>query len=154
MSYGRVKLALFLGMAIYALIAVSIRGVTQDVYPVFSWSLFSHIPQPKVKFFMEIQQLGMDTYDPPLRFSQTKFVFDDIKRSPTDYDVPLQRLGEAIGEGDAWRIQKIRERLEKMFGERAFNYVVVEAKIDPMVYWKTGKYEVIRFMGEFSSSNL
>ena len=152
MPYWTVKTIVLVVFVAYAMMAMSLRGSVQDVYPVFSWMLFSFIPNPNQDYAMEILEAGSMRYDPPLKFSQSKGLFEKIQHSPTEYAPRVDRLGQALARNDVEEAARVREELEVIFGNEAFRYQIFMIYADPVEYWKTGSYRVIRMLGEFSSS--
>lgn len=109
-----------------------------EVYPFFSWSLFSAIPNQIKMYTIEISRIGNTYYDPPLLFSETKFLFDRIGQSPTQYLGPIQGLGYAIDErGDIEAKQNV---VAKMFSSDTYTYTVYYVVYDPLELYTTGDY--------------
>jgi hypothetical protein len=153
MAYGAVKVTVLVLFVVYALVATNLRGSVQDVYPLFSWSLFSIIPNPDHRYTMEILEAGGTRYDPPLRFSQSSALFAGIQHSPTEYTPRVERLGQALANGHTKAAAQARQELNALFGTRAFRYRILLVYADPLEYWRNGSYRTVRTLGEFSSED-
>jgi len=151
---ARKRVALsFLG--VYFLFALFLHGTPyQDLYPFFSWSLFSTIPNPKEEYTIEISQFGANVYDPPLTFSETKFIFDEINQSPTEYTPRIRNLGRAIESYDIQKAERLEREMSALFSGKEFAYTLLKINLHPLQLWETGRYEIIEVVGAFSSENL
>jgi hypothetical protein len=151
MAYRVAKMVVLATFALYALVAINLRGPLQDVYPIFSWSLFSLIPNPDYRFTIEVLEARGEKHNPPLRFSESKALFEGINQSPTQYTPRINRLGRALINNNAREVAEARAELEAVFGEEAFRYQVVMIYADPVDYWKSGSYRVVNILEEFAS---
>ncbi len=150
MSYRFVKLFAAISLGVYAFMgAYAMRFPAREMYPFFSWSLFSTIPQNLEVYTMEVHRIGVTTYDPPLKFREMREIFAAVDQSPTQYFAPIQSLGRALYAGESGA--RARARVESIFQGQEFEYSILRIKYDPVDYWRTGQYEV-SFTSEVLSS--
>lgn len=124
-----------------------------DRYPFFNWALFTKIPNEQDDFSIEIRSFDGVAYDPALPFSESRFIFDAIGQSPTDYALPVSELGGAVVGGDAAAIAARREYVEKIFAGKEFAYDLVRIVYDPVEKWRTGAYRAREVIASFSSGH-
>src|SRR5690242_5785329 len=111
MSYGAHK-KLVLGFLGFYFVA---GMYVVDQYPFFNWGLFTKIPNEQQDFSIEIHTFDGRVYEPALLFSESKFLFDAIGQSPTEYTQTISELGAAIDRADTAVIAARRTVLEKIF---------------------------------------
>jgi hypothetical protein len=151
MSYRITKVVILSVLALYFVIALSAQGKNQDPYPIFSWSLFSDIPNPRNEFTIELHRYGDEVYDPPLRFSELSFLFDKLKNSPTEYTPRFTKLAEAIERRDMAEAERVQEEIAKMFMGKPYEYELIQVRVDAVEYWKTGHYDLVKSIATVDS---
>jgi len=119
-------------------------------YPVFSWDLFSWVPNERSEYHMEIIQIGGITYNPPLAFRDTEEMFIDLGTSPTEYTPTIFKLGEAIIR-DTSKIAEHSDYLASVFAGQRYRYRIYAVTFNPVDYWKHGTYIDKVFIGEFAT---
>lgn len=153
-SYERMKYCVAASLVLYCVIGIGIKLFTNgaykgEIYPFFSWFLFAEIPKEHYEYRMEMLSLGDVTYDPPLPFSETRDIFLDLGRSPTEYIPLIQELGTAVVQEQGDQIAVSRARVETMFSGASGEYRILRVLYDPLRYWNTGQYvseeEIARF---------
>ena len=112
-----------------------------EIFPFFTWDLFSHIPtSPKTDFAIFVEEIDGRKFDPGLDVMKQKSSFLNVQNA-TLYTV-IQRLGVAITRGNKNEEIFIRNMLESEyfspFNTRA-KYMIVKRKYDPVDKWKTGR---------------
>jgi len=112
-----------------------------DKYPFFNWALFTKIPNEQSDFTIEITAFDGTAYDPPLPFSESRFIFEAIGQSPTQYTQPISDLGRALERTDDEAVARDRTAVEKMFDGKSFSYNLVRISYDPVELWRTGSYK-------------
>lgn len=134
----------------YAVFAVPLQGfVIHESYPLFAWQLFSYIPNERTEYTIAVHQWGDSVYDPPLAFSELRFIAEAADSSPTEYIPDVQELGMAVEKGADERIDMYQQRVSHLFGNKPFRYDVRRVRIDPVEYWKTGTYKEEVLLGTF-----
>jgi hypothetical protein len=159
LSYEAKKMAIAASLIVYCTVGIASKSYfilahrppTTELYPFFSWYLFADIPQTHTEYRIEVLSLGERTYEPPLPFSDTAFLFARIGRAPTEYTPIIQALGTAITAGDEPRVGELRGQLETMFSGTPARYSVVRVVYDPLIYWKSGAYITHETMGTFDA---
>ncbi len=119
-------------------------------YPVFSWSLFSSIPNEKTTYTVAISRLGVNTYQPPLRFDESRHLFELLGQSPTQYTPMIENMGMALDRGDTERFTREKEHFERMFGNAAFSYDLLRVRYDPLEYWQYQTFISTTSLGVFT----
>lgn len=149
MSYA-VEKKLVLGFLAFYFVA----GVyAVDQYPFFNWALFTKIPNEQTDFTIEVRSFDGTKYDPPLAFSETRFIFDAIGQSPTQYTQPISELGQALDRDDGTRIAERRAYIERVFDGKEFSYDVLKITYDPVELWRTGAYRSREVIASYDSSH-
>ena len=153
MHYPQAKKTAILIVIVYFLLGVFAElTVNGELYPVFSWQLFSRIPSSQHIHTVEIHTIGSTHYDPPLQFSETDFLFTPLQQSPTDYERIVSDLVLAIRENDTESIAQHRTEFEHIFPEEPYEYSIVRVTYDSIEYWKTRTYHVEETLATFTSS--
>jgi hypothetical protein len=137
MSYGAWKLCAYAFLVVFFVAGTLVR----DAYPFFNWALFSRVPNTQTTYTIEVSKVGVREFDPPLPFSETRFLFEKIGQSPTDYTQAIVNLAQAMEEHDAARVVEERATLEKIFGGEPYRYTLLSVEYDPLELWKSGTYE-------------
>jgi len=151
MRYTILKYGAFLSLLLYFVIGTLSHPMANsetfawasngmEVYPLFNWQLFSYIPNEKQEYSIEVYRIGERVYDPPLQFTDMTSLFHRIGSSPTEYTPRIRALAQAIEDENTQRIEQKRKELERVFKVDSFSYGVLKVRLDPVVYWKTGKY--------------
>jgi len=147
------KTVIALIFATYACFGVLLEYfIHGEIYPVFSWSLFSVIPNPTVDTTIRVHEMHGKQYEPPLTFQDLTFLFTEIGHSPTQYTPIIKRLGDAIKDDNQEKIDKERAHLEALFGTMPFRYDVVRITYDPIVFFSTHTPEDERIIASFTDS--
>ena len=155
MPYRYAKRGVIFFLVLYFLVGIFAEIYTSgELYPVFSWRLFAIVPNEVVKHTIEISVLGETTYDPPLKFSDTGFLFKRISQSPTDYERTIENLGSAIRISDDFLILKHRAEIESIFATDTFEYSVVQISYDSLEYWETRSYKVDEVLAVFRNNEI
>jgi hypothetical protein len=143
-------------LAIYAAIGVlphSMALVTRKIsygeqYPFFSWFLFAKIPNPQSTLTMRMLSYGDTTYDPPLPFDKTSFIFRAVGQYSTQYLPVIRSFGGAIEKGEDTSLY--RKRLENIFLKPA-RYQIVRIQYDPVDYWRSRAIKKEVLLGTFTT---
>ena len=109
-------------------------------YPVFSWDLFSFVPNEQHTYHMEILRYGSHEYNPPLAFRYSDDFFKAIGSSPTEYTPLIKKTGSYLKYGDAEGALPFQEKIAGIFGNTPFTYRILYVEYDPVEYWRSGAY--------------
>jgi len=152
MSYEVLKKGFVFILILYFMTGVfaEVTG-SGELYPVFSWRLFARIPSQVSTHAIEIHELGDTIYSPPIKFSNTKSLFEKLGQSPTDYEKPVRELVQAIRTKNEDEVLKRREIIENIFPWPKYKYSVVEVQYDSIEYWQTGTYEVKEVLATYEN---
>lgn len=145
MTYRAWKTCAFTFLAVFFVAGTLVR----DAYPFFNWALFARVPNTQTTYTIEIHRVGTRVFDPPLPFSETRFLFEKIGQSPTDYTDTVVNLAVAMGEHDPTRVARERAVLEKIFGNEPFRYALLAVEYDPLEHWKSGTYRASTMVAVF-----
>jgi hypothetical protein len=148
MSYARQK-QWVLGFLVFYFIA---GMYAVDRYPFFDWALFTKIPNEQRDYSIQLRAYDGTVYEPALPFSESKFLFDAIGQSPTQYTQPISDLGTAIMRADERAVEQHREFVERMFDGKPFVYDVLKITYDPVELWRTGAYRSREVVASFENT--
>ena len=107
-----------------------------EVFPVFSWFLFSITPNPETKFALRLHEIGGKSLEPPRNYERAEGIVNEPK-SIRVYQM-VQGLGKAEERRDREEITRIRSMLEKNFILTPCRYELLAMTYDPVKRWKTG----------------
>lgn len=138
-SYEAQKMIVIAGLILYFAAGVFERAEKHgaETYPFFSWYLFAEIPNPSNEAYtVHILSIGDTVYDPPLPFSETRPLFEQIRQSPTEYTHEIDELGRAVTRGHKKLAARYQAEFEKMFSGQPARYELVRISYDPVLDWK------------------
>lgn len=136
-------------------VVVGVWGVWlsgDEIYPVFSWRLFDHIPNTQVDYTVRIHQYGNTVVDPPVWFADSSGVFSSIDLSPPGYVILFRALGQSIEEklGEE-TVRMARRELEQHFVVTPVVYELVKIIYNPIDFWQDRIVEHEFSLGTFTS---
>lgn len=114
-----------------------------EIFPIFSWSLFSHVTPIFHDYEVEISRVDDMIYNPPVNFFTLKNSFRhagarniSILKAARAYHLAMLR--------EPSRLAVLRSVIEGKYlgGVRRVDYQIVVVAYDPLQRWRTG--EVIR----------
>lgn len=122
-----------------------------EIFPIYSWALFSKIPNERDDYALRILVVGKERVDPPLHFQAAGEWFPKADSISAYYSV--QKLGRAISREDAGRIEDMRRFFEPLyFGDAGHvRYEVVKRSFNPLDRWENGNFKTVRSIGVFES---
>lgn len=134
-----------LGLVAYVILSVSaaftILGPTthpsRELYPFFTWSLFSKVNEESSEFRITVLALDGQAFEPPVDMRRID-IFPAFGDSRSLGFKALQNLGRAIGKG-----ARDSDRQRKLFGDRFFGRHDVDYRIsrhdyNPLDRWRDG----------------
>lgn len=141
-SYRRLQAAIAALIVAYVVVSTAIKvgPGPSEIFPVFSWSLFSHVPNLRHDYGLLILAVDGRGDDPPRYIEETRGVFPRAHRAVRARNI--QELGRAASENDWVRARDIRRFIEPLYlGERRLvRYAIVRRAYDPLERWKRGTF--------------
>ena len=116
---------------------------SEELFPFFTWSLFSWVPDTRNLYVVEVIRLDGQTFQPP-RDMRDIPVFAD---KTTLASKATQSLGRTRGQDEALR-QTFETRYLK---NREVVYRLVRESYNPLDRWRNGSVDERRILGEFES---
>jgi len=115
---------------------------SKELFPFFTWSLFSWVPDVRHLYVVEITRLNGETFDPPLEMQEIPQFAD---RTTLAYKA-IQELGRSGG-SDPDKRATFEARYLK---GQAVDYRIVRNSFEPLERWHTGQDSSIEVLAEFS----
>ena len=157
-SYRRLKLlTFFIFVTYYVISSLTQQFGTGEVFPVFSWSLYSGVPPRHLNDYgLQIIAVNQQLLAAPVFVEELEQFPVSFKTQDTaDVDLSLyrqvQRLGHAIATDDPTATSLHRKRLEKFLGDKEVDYAIVIRQFDSRERWLTGKIEKSHQIAKFTS---
>lgn len=126
---------------ILAALAVGFGRYHREIFPIPSWSLFSHVFAQKSEFAVLVVQVDGERFETPREFMDAGDLFNGAGNIRAYYTI--QDLGRAIIQRDADEMQRLRRLLEatymKSSAERV-DYQLILRSFDPIERWQGGAY--------------
>jgi hypothetical protein len=135
----RVWVALFLA-GYFALGLATVLLPQQEVFPVYSWFLFPLVPGQQTRYALQLQEAHGQRLTGPLLYQDAEGYV--ANPHSVTVDELVQQLGLAVERGRADDQQRLRQVLEKNHLPSPCRYELVAIMFDPLVRWRTGRYEV------------
>jgi hypothetical protein len=129
---------------------VILPGREKDVPFFFSWFLFSHTPNEKwsTQYTVRILEFDGKVIDPPVLFSEAYGIVEKPKSSkPRDL---IRRFGSSTATGRDAESERLRRLFEQIYLPAPIRYELVIISYDPVKRYKTGEFESIQKLGEFT----
>lgn len=138
----RVWVALFLA-GYFALGLATVLLPQQEVFPVYSWFLFPLVPGRQTRYALRLQEARGQGLTPPLLYQDA----ENYVANPHSVTVDelVQQFGQAVTKGRVDDQQRLRHVLEKNHLPSPCQYELVTITFDPLVRWRTGRYEAKPF---------
>ena len=129
----------------YIATAVCLRLVfdTKEIFPIFSWSLFSVIPtSPHEDIGVLVTEIDGNPLNPYADFMTAKNLFSQAGSIEAYY--VIQRLGKAVLAQDDQTENSSRRLLEGQYVDgfkSNLKYRIVKRRYDPIERWKNGSFQ-------------
>jgi hypothetical protein len=120
----------------------------REVFPVYSWFLFSLVPQSGSQYGLLLKEVDGQELAPPVLYQDAEG-WIETPHSVTVFKL-VQQLGAAL-EHDGPDAQRFRELLENEWLLPQTRYEIVTINVDPIARWKTGEYAITRRGKTFTS---
>lgn len=140
--YRITQWSIVLGLILYPLIAYSTIGLPQrELFPFFSWELFSHIPPKEITSYgIRFNSANGNELNEPLYFEDAMHLTRHAES--VDAFVTLQSLGSAIEQNDLVQVATSQQLLQSTyFGDiSAAEYEIVRRRFDLLERWQSNQY--------------
>ena len=120
-----------------------------EVFPCYSWFLFALVPGRESSYALRLLEVRGQKLAEPVLFQEA----EGYVENPHDVTVRelAQQLGAATEHGRMDEQGRVRQILEKNRLPSPCRYELVSMTYDPLVRWRTGRYE-IRSLAQFTSA--
>lgn len=119
-----------------------------EIYPIFSWFLFSETPNKVQRFSVIISEYDGKKFDPPLPWHKVMELISGTRVSGARFHsaiVLVQRIGDAHINSDKNKFTELRKQFEGIFLEnRPTKYQIIEESYNPLEKWKFGDSKVVK----------
>ena len=149
----RTILGLFIGYIVTSVgAAFVIHGVRTDpggeLFPFFTWSLFSRNQNIRIDFIVEITNIDGKPVEPPRNILDAKDFLGYI-HSPSIVFKAAQKFGRARG-----HTPSLKAAFESRFmGGHKVSYQIVRLEYHPVERWRTGGVVSRRIIGKYQSGS-
>lgn len=152
MSYNFLKRSIILFLIIYAFAGFFFTRDNKEVYPFFSWDLFSRVPGETFEDFdLLIHKIGDKEFNPPVFFKQTEGLYDKRDTRIGNYHPLIINLALSVKDQNLDEIFRNRSILESKFLLHPVEYEVVTVKFNTIERFETGRILEIRGLDKFTS---
>lgn len=128
-------------LALYLVIGYGFK-LTQDreIFPIFSWSLFTNVPNQINDYGIRIVAIDGQELDTPFYYEEGKDTFIDYDSAQAYFN--FRDFGRALTAGNTERVEEIRGYLESLYLEEAgqIRYEVVARSWDAVDRWNGGGF--------------
>ena len=148
-EYRRIRNGVALFLAAYFVGGLLTLLLPQrEVFPVYSWFLFSLVPQSGPQYGLLLKEVDGQELGPPVLYQDAEG-WIETPHSETVFKL-VQQLGEALEHQDV-AVKKYRELLDHEWLPPRTRYELVTINTDPIKRWKRGEYEITQRWGVFTS---
>lgn len=155
-SYRFRSAALMTFFVCYVVVAVagSNFATRGEFFPVFSWSLFSRVENPKVDWRVLIHRIGQERFDPPKNFYALTDRFPLARNRSTDASKTTRLFGYGIYH-ELDTVEETREVFEKrLFQDQPdVEYEMLLTRFDPLERWRHGTDIAVKSYGVFTTGD-
>ena len=150
MSVRLLKIGIPTFLILYALIGYYSQFSKEgEVYPFFSWQLFTRTPNLIETFYsIRITEANGKKIDSPQPYLPNDAILSS-QIQPTEYWILFQFLGRAHQSNDEVGINKYSSLLNKSFTSRHVRYELVSVTRDNIDYWKNHRYIDIKLLATY-----
>ena len=139
-SYAR-RLILFpvLLVAYFIVAVVGHNRAGQEVFPFFTWSLFTYIPSPIARPELWVKRVGENKFQDPKPYYQLKRYFPTASRGDSVVAKLVSRMVAAHGNARAEQFEDLRILLEtKYLNGKDVDYIIAVVSYEPIERWRSG----------------
>lgn len=112
----------------------------REVFPVFSWFLFTKTPNVRAQFGLLVREAGGREVKPARLYEEA----DGFVAAPRAIAAQalIQEIGKAWKQGNESEVSRLRRLLEATYLPTPARYDLVWVRYDPIKRWKTGAFEI------------
>lgn len=151
LRYYKIFIALFL--VTYTAVAIygNVYAERKEIFPVFSWSLFSYVSDRAKQIELEILEIDHAALAAPVYFYALRDEFCAAQKRDVTLSKLLERLAAALRSGNVKATESLRRVLERTYltGHRQVRYRIVLAKFHPIERWRNGTVRSKQELGRF-----
>ena len=141
-------LSWFLALTVGLFLCGGIRALFEgETFPIFSWHLFSTVPQPASSDgAVLLLEIDGRRFEPPLDYMSSFEIVPhagDVTVYFVIQDMAREYLADPAGKGAA-KYRSLFEQQYLNFYKRSIRYALVGRSYDPIERWKTDRYKVTR----------
>lgn len=153
-SYHRLKFLMAAALACYGLVAVcgDWFSVRKEYFPVFSWSLFSKVPERRFTFELYIHRVGDNVFSEPVIFYELGEHFPSARRRKPEISKAMKNLGRALKD-DLASLETRRAVFEGLLlkHQKSVDYEIVRVVFRPLERWHSGQLDSVQSFGTFTA---
>jgi hypothetical protein len=151
-SLERRLVFLVLVYAVAGVVSQKLVPGVDEIFPFFSWSLFSGVPNRVDDYTILIDEQDGRTLDPPVELLRAPASIAMGNRSIARK--VIQNLGSAQESGDTAEAARLARVLESEYLRGRVRYRLVFERYEPLVKWKTGADEERRVVARFDPGDV
>lgn len=122
---------------------------SKELYPFFTWSLFSKVSDRRNEYHVAVSALDGEVFDPPVDMRNID-VFPSFADSKSLGYKALQNLGDAIRNGDDDASTSREHFAGRFFGDHDVDYRISRHRYNPLKRWREGpSSDEIEVIGDF-----
>lgn len=152
--YRAKKLAILIFFIAYSVVQCTghYGSPNREFFPVFSWSLFTSVVNPRVDLKIEILRIGEVEFPEPINYFELSEYFDRAKGRSSSVLKSAHRVLRRYREDPA-AAETDRRVFERAYlgDQRQVEYQFVVLTFDPVARWRTGAVIDRRVMARFST---
>ena len=125
----------------------------KEIFPVFSWSLFSYVSDNSKQIELEITEIDHVALDEPTYFYELSREFHAARKRDVTLAKLLQRIAVARRNGDSEATESLRRVLERTYlsDHRQVGYRIVLTRFHPIERWRDGTIRSKHVLGQFEA---
>lgn len=154
MSFQKRNVLFVLFASAYVIVALygNLTTSFREIFPIFSWSLFSNIPANASRLDVVITGIGDEQLEPAYYYDMGD-EFRPAKARNASFFKAARRLMLAIESGDAELIDSIRRTFESNYlaDQSHVRYKLVVTRSDPIERWRGQAPEIVEVIAEFET---
>jgi hypothetical protein len=152
--YNRLKIFAAVLLFGYAAAAVVIKAAIRherEIFPLFSWSLYSTVPREAVDYGMRILEVDGRRLNPPLLVEEVRPRFPHANQR--QLLMAVQSLGRALDGGNTEAVRAYRRLVERhhLRGRGVIRYEIVYRRFNTLARWTRGELKSVRAVATFST---
>jgi hypothetical protein len=124
-----------------------------EFFPVFNWSLFTHVHPSRGLLELYVIRIGDKTFDQPVNYFELDSYFETARVRSTDLKKTLSRYAAAKRTRDTRAMAKLRAVIEgqHLSGHGRVEYEIRYVVFRPIDRWLHGKIERQRVVARFDT---